>query len=154
MRNTAQIWWAQTSSRGNNGAIQLPFRHKLPKMEAFCFVQKEGDDNVACKSKPIVTSPKNHCNGTKAPRKGYLPPWASYSPASLRYSCRKWATHKSLATPRRPLDTSSDLRYLQLLRSIVFPTARRCVFRALRPPVALFKVGCAGPATTPPGRRS
>lgn len=35
---------------------------------------KEGDDNVAGKSKPIATSP-NHRNGTKAPRKGYLPPW-------------------------------------------------------------------------------
>jgi hypothetical protein len=126
MRNTAQIWWAQDSRRGKTVLFSGLFITSFRKWKPFVSY-KEGDDNVACKSKPIVTSP-NHCNGTKAPRKGYLPPWASYSPASLRYSAESGPPAKAWPPPpHRPRVTYPDRRVPNFLRCRPSPTARRCV---------------------------
>ena len=111
MRNTAQIWWAQDSRRGGKRCCSVAFSSQASESGSLLFRTKKAMTMWHASRSRLLHLP-NHCNGTKAPRKGYLPPWASYSPASLRYSCRKWATRKSLATPlpHRPLDTYPDLR--------------------------------------------
>ena len=145
MRNTAQIWWAQASKQqGDQRCYSVAFSSQASESGSLlfrtkrrrwqCGMQVEASRLLHLR-RITATVPKHrerdiYHHGPPIPQQAY---------ATL---ARKWATHKSLATSHRPLDTSSDLRYLQLLRSIIIPTARPCVLRALRPPVALFKVGC------------
>ena len=137
MRSTAQIWWAQASRREKTVLFSCLFATSFRKWKPFVSY-KEGDDNVACKSKPIVTSP-NHCNGTKAPRKGYLPPWASYSPASLRYCAESGPPAKAWPLPTDlwiPPPTCGS--YIPLVPDLSRPPDVAWL-RALCPPVAEYK---------------
>jgi hypothetical protein len=135
MRNTAQIWWAQDSRRGKTVLFSGLFITSFRKWKPFVSY-KEGDDNVACKSKPIVTSP-NHCNGTKAPRKGYLPPWAPI-PQQAYATLPKVGHPQKPGHPPRPtsghLPRPAVAKFPSLQTESDRQTSRGCVPSVLRSP--------------------